>query len=400
MAEFTHLHLHTQYSLLDGAIRVDDLFPKVLRARDEDAWPSPTTATCSARSTSTSKAKKHGVKPIFGCETYVAARSPRQDRTAQLPPDPAGQERRRLEEPVVPELDGVPRGLLLQPAHRQEAPARAQPRAWSACSACLGGEIAQTLTRRGHRRPPRRSAREYDDIFGARQLLPRDDAQRPARAGRRSTSELIELSQEDRHPARRHQRLPLPEPAATPRAHEILMASSRRARSRTRSGCSTDRRLLHEVAGGDERAASSTGREAMENAARIGELCNVELELGKNTYLPQVQGARGRRRSRRYVAELAAAGAATRASRSSPRAASKFDADVVRERAASSSWASSRRWSSPATSSSSGTSSTTPRSTASRSARAAARAPARWSRMRCASPTSIRSRTSCCSSAS
>ena len=30
MAEFTHLHLHTQYSLLDGAIRVKDLFPRVL----------------------------------------------------------------------------------------------------------------------------------------------------------------------------------------------------------------------------------------------------------------------------------------------------------------------------------------------------------------------------------
>ena len=33
MAEFTHLHLHTQYSLLDGAIRVEDLFPQGPRAR-------------------------------------------------------------------------------------------------------------------------------------------------------------------------------------------------------------------------------------------------------------------------------------------------------------------------------------------------------------------------------
>ena len=29
MGGFTHLHLHTQYSLLDGAIRVKDLFPRV-----------------------------------------------------------------------------------------------------------------------------------------------------------------------------------------------------------------------------------------------------------------------------------------------------------------------------------------------------------------------------------
>jgi DNA polymerase-3 subunit alpha len=34
MGEFTHLHVHTQYSLLDGAIRVKDLFPTSRRA----AW--------------------------------------------------------------------------------------------------------------------------------------------------------------------------------------------------------------------------------------------------------------------------------------------------------------------------------------------------------------------------
>jgi hypothetical protein len=39
MAEFTHLHLHTQYSLLDGAIRLDDLFPKVLERGSSAARP-------------------------------------------------------------------------------------------------------------------------------------------------------------------------------------------------------------------------------------------------------------------------------------------------------------------------------------------------------------------------
>jgi len=42
MAEFTHLHLHTQYSLLDGAIRLDDLFPRLLalgmKQVEADPW--------------------------------------------------------------------------------------------------------------------------------------------------------------------------------------------------------------------------------------------------------------------------------------------------------------------------------------------------------------------------
>ena len=125
MAEFTHLHLHTQYSLLDGAIRLDDLFPKVL-----ERGMKPVAITDHGNMFGAvdfyKKAKKHGVKPIFGCETYVAPRSTRQDRAAQQPPHPARQGQGRLQEPLVPQLDGVPRGLLLQPAHRQEAAARAQ----------------------------------------------------------------------------------------------------------------------------------------------------------------------------------------------------------------------------------------------------------------------------------
>ena len=68
------------------------------------------------------KAKAHGVKPIFGCETYVAPdRLDKTERTSNHLILLAKNED-RLEEPPVPQLDGVPRGLLLPPAHRQAAP--------------------------------------------------------------------------------------------------------------------------------------------------------------------------------------------------------------------------------------------------------------------------------------
>ena len=72
MGEFTHLHLHTQYSLLDGAIRLKDLFPKVLELGMDSVAATDHGNMFGAVDFYT-RAKEHGVKPIFGCETYVAA---------------------------------------------------------------------------------------------------------------------------------------------------------------------------------------------------------------------------------------------------------------------------------------------------------------------------------------
>lgn len=82
---FTHLHLHTEYSLLDGACRIE---PLVLRAKELGMTSLAITdhgnmygavefyKTC----------KKHGIKPIIGCEVYVAPRT-RFDREKVLDKD-------------------------------------------------------------------------------------------------------------------------------------------------------------------------------------------------------------------------------------------------------------------------------------------------------------------------
>ncbi|MDX1779196.1 MAG: PHP domain-containing protein, partial [Thermodesulfobacteriota bacterium] len=70
-AEFVHLHLHTHYSLLDGAIRPDKLFKK---AHD---YKMPALAiTDHGNMFGTIEfyqlAYQAGIKPIIGCEVYVA----------------------------------------------------------------------------------------------------------------------------------------------------------------------------------------------------------------------------------------------------------------------------------------------------------------------------------------
>ncbi len=69
---FTHLHLHTQYSLLDGAIRLSDLFHAVLD-RGMRAVAITDHGNMYGAVSFFKGAKAAGIKPIFGCEAYVSA---------------------------------------------------------------------------------------------------------------------------------------------------------------------------------------------------------------------------------------------------------------------------------------------------------------------------------------
>ncbi len=70
---FYHLHLHTEYSLLDGAIRLDSLFERC-REYGMDAVSMTDHGTMFGVAAFYEKARKAGIKPVIGCEVYVAPR--------------------------------------------------------------------------------------------------------------------------------------------------------------------------------------------------------------------------------------------------------------------------------------------------------------------------------------
>ena len=76
---FTHLHLHSEYSLLDGACRIDSLMQAV-RENGMDSVAITDHGVMYGVVDFYKLAKKHGIKPIIGCEVYVAART-RFDKT-------------------------------------------------------------------------------------------------------------------------------------------------------------------------------------------------------------------------------------------------------------------------------------------------------------------------------
>lgn len=82
MSDFVHLHLHSEYSLLDGAVRIDQLIRRV----KELGMPAVAITDHGVMHSAIKfyrQAKAQGIKPIIGCEVYVAPRS-RFDKEARV----------------------------------------------------------------------------------------------------------------------------------------------------------------------------------------------------------------------------------------------------------------------------------------------------------------------------
>ncbi len=78
MSDFVHLHVHSEYSLLDGACRIDRLFARV-KELGQTAVALTDHGVLYGAMDFYRAAKKAGVKPILGCEVYLAPRT-RHDR--------------------------------------------------------------------------------------------------------------------------------------------------------------------------------------------------------------------------------------------------------------------------------------------------------------------------------
>lgn len=79
--DFVHLHLHSQYSLLDGAIKFDELFSQA-KEYGMTAVALTDHGNLFGAAEFYKEAKKAGIKPIIGCEVYVAPTS-RQDKSSE-----------------------------------------------------------------------------------------------------------------------------------------------------------------------------------------------------------------------------------------------------------------------------------------------------------------------------
>jgi len=165
---FTHLHLHTEYSLLDGSGRIQEI---VLRAKElgMDSIAITDHGVMYGVIEFYKACVAEDIKPIIGCEVYVAPNS-RFDR------EPGASEDRYHHLVLLAENNigyknlmkivsiGFLEGFYYKPRIDKEV-LRRYSEGIIALSACLGGEVAGNL-RRGFYEEAKKAALTYRDIFG------------------------------------------------------------------------------------------------------------------------------------------------------------------------------------------------------------------------------------------
>ncbi len=163
---FAHLHLHTEYSLLDGACRIKKLIPRV-KELGQTAVAITDHGAMYGVIDFYREANKYGIKPIIGCEVYVANRSRFSKEHMMdwsyhlvlLCENNTG-----YKNLIKLVSSGFTEGFYKKPRIDKEL-LRQHHEGIIALSACLAGEIPRFLTQNDYD-SAKKAALEYLDIFG------------------------------------------------------------------------------------------------------------------------------------------------------------------------------------------------------------------------------------------
>ena len=283
---FTHLHVHTEYSLLDGSSKIKEL---VDRAKElgMDSMAITDHGVMYGVIDFYRAARAVGIKPIIGCEVYVAPGS-RFDREASSGEDRyyhlilLAENNQGYQNLMKIVSKGFVDGFYYKPRVDLEI-LRQYHEGIIALSACLAGEVQRYLER-GLYQQGKEAALRYEEIFGKNNFfLELQDHGIPAQKTvnqallRMSAETGIELvATNDVHYTFAEDAVP----------HDILLCIQ------TGKKVTDENRMRYE--GGqfyckseDEmRALFPYAQEALDNTHKIAERCNVEIEFGV-TKLPK-----------------------------------------------------------------------------------------------------------------
>ncbi|MGD8492838.1 MAG: DNA polymerase III subunit alpha [Desulfobacterales bacterium] len=279
--DFVHLHVHTQYSLLDGAIRIDDL---LRRAAEFDMKAVSVTdhGTMFGAVEFFQKASAAGIKPIIGCEIYVAPRT-RYDKTPLdnkdlshlilLARDEEGY-RNLCKLATTAQLEG----FYYRPRIDKQI-LKEYSRGLIGLTACLHGEIPRQI-KQGNINQAEEVAREYNSIFGENNFFL--EVQNNGIAEQEQVNEaLLDISQ----------RLSIPLVASNDchyldktdvRAHDVLLCiqTGKTVEDSERFKFRTDELYFKSKA--EMYAAFKDYPGALSNTVDIAERCNISFDF--NTY--------------------------------------------------------------------------------------------------------------------
>ncbi|MEW5797208.1 MAG: DNA polymerase III subunit alpha [Candidatus Zixiibacteriota bacterium] len=281
-ANFVHLHTHSQYSLLDGACRLD----AVLELAKELKMPALAITDHGNMFGAIEfyiKALRMGVKPIIGCEAYVAAGSRFTKKPSEKYPE-SGFHMVLLVKDLTGyrnlmklTSDAFLEGFYHRPRMDKEL-LRRHSEGLIATSACLKGEINWNLLN-GNTEAAVAAAREMNEIFGPGNFfieiqnhgLEKEQTLVPKLAAISRETGIPLVATNDCHYIRQQDA----------NAHDALLCiqTGKFVSDTDRMRYNTDQ--IYFKSADEMQQALGDFPEALENTLRIAEMCNLELELGR-----------------------------------------------------------------------------------------------------------------------
>ncbi|MCR5482463.1 MAG: DNA polymerase III subunit alpha [Clostridia bacterium] len=288
---FTHLHVHTEYSLLDGAGRIKDL---VSRAKElgMDSLAITDHGAMFGAVDFFKEAKAQGIRPVIGCEVYTAART-RHDKDAEKD--------KRLGHLVLlaKNNDGYrnlikivsrayTEGFYYKPRTDKEL-LRQHSDGIIALSGCLAGEVQHRLLF-GDYEGAKKEALELLDIFGEGnfylelqdQGLPEEQQILPLMKKLHEETGIPFVATNDVHYVKQEDA----------EAHDVLLCIQTVAKvdDENRMRFANDQFYLKSES--EMKMLFADIPEAIENTQKIAEQCNMEFEFGK-LHLPEFHAPEG-----------------------------------------------------------------------------------------------------------
>ncbi|PYG86962.1 DNA polymerase-3 subunit alpha [Ruminiclostridium sufflavum DSM 19573] len=280
MGDFVHLHVHTQYSLLDGANRITDLVQRV-KELGMDSCAITDHGVMYGVVEFYKEAKKNGIKPILGCEIYTAKRS-MYDKQAGIDSDYGhlvllAESYTGYKNLMKIVTLGCTEGYYYKPRVDYETLSK-YSEGIIALSACLSGDVPAALLNNDYDRAIE-LAKRLNDIFGQDNFYL--ELQHNGIADQNMVNQqLIRLSGELDIPlvATNDAHYLMKESAAS---HEILLCiqTGKTINDENRMRFNTDE--LYIKSPEEMYAHFKNVKQALDNTVKIAERCNVELEFGK-----------------------------------------------------------------------------------------------------------------------
>ena len=291
MKDFVHLHLHTQFSLLDGAIRFDRLFEqanaygmKACSITDHGNMYGVIDFYFTARS--------FGIKPIIGCEAYLAPKS----RFDQI--RIKGEDNAYHIVLLAMNNDGYKNLLkIISSAHLEgfyyvpridKDLLRAHNAGLICLTACLQGEIPKQILK-GDEASVKKTIDEYISIFGDRLFFELQDNGIPEQ--KKINETLIDLSKyygvpivatNDCHYLKKEEA----------KAHELLLCIQTGKTMLDKDRLSFTGDEFYFKSADEIEKAFSNYPEALSNTVKIAEMCNVDIDVG-TYHFPEFRPSEG-----------------------------------------------------------------------------------------------------------